>query len=415
MGDLRFRAPVPAAGKNRTVNDGSVGRICPQANPAWEAVASSFITDYLSGQPFNLSASTANSSRMASSLPPQDSRTTEDCLFLDVVVPQQIYSSAANTTANRTGGAPVLVWIYGGGFTTGEKSSHNAAGLIKASQVNDTQGVIFVSLNYRLGAFGWLGGPTFQSDGTVNAGLYDQRLALQWVQQNIHLFGGDPNRVTVIGESSGAGSIMYQITAFGGLQGSAPFQQAILQSPAFPITLSNLQGEQIFNNYLSLLKVTTIEEARQLPYQVLQLANILQVAKSPYGQFTWGPVVDGLFAPAIPGKLLLDDQFDHSLNIMVGHNADEGLFSASPAVTNDTSYDAYLKTLFPTISSNVTNYVETVLYPPPPLSGVLGTTGYNDETGRVDLTVSEAIFTYVNQSSRTKKSSSSTCNIGLTS
>lgn len=67
-------------------------------------------------------------------------------------------------------------------------------------------------MNYRLGAFGWLSGPTFQADGTANAGLYDQRFALQWVQQHIAKFGGDPKRVTVFGESAGGGSIMHQIT-----------------------------------------------------------------------------------------------------------------------------------------------------------------------------------------------------------
>ena len=98
-------------------------------------------------------------------------------------------------------------WIYGGGYTTGSKD-YNPAGLIERGE----DGVIYVSLNYRLGAFGWLAGPTFQSNGTANAGLYDQRLALEWVQQYIHLFGGDPNRVTVFGESAGGGSIMHQIT-----------------------------------------------------------------------------------------------------------------------------------------------------------------------------------------------------------
>ena len=328
---------------------------------------------------------------MAPSLPPQDPRTTEDCLFLDVVVPQSNFEKACNTT-NNTSGAPVLVWIYGGGYTFGEKSGNNAAGLIKASQANDTDGIIFVSLNYRLGAFGWISGPTLQSDGVANAGLYDQRLALQWVQDNIHLFGGDPNRVTVIGESAGGGSIMHQITAFGGLNGPAPFQQAVLQSGAFQNVASNFQEEQIAQTFLALLNVTTIEEARQLPSEALITANIIQVANSSYGDFTYGPVVDGLFAPATPGKLLLQGSYDHDLTLMLGHNADEGLTFASPFITNDTSFNQYILTAFPTVNPSVASYIENVLYPPQ-MPGILGLTGYSDETGRVVLAISESTFT----------------------
>jgi len=86
-------------------------------------------------------------------------------------------------------------------------------------------------MNYRVGAFGFLAGPTLQSNGTANSGLYDQRLALDWVQQHIAKFGGDPNRVTILGESAGGGSVFHQITAFGELR-PVPFQQAIPQSGA---------------------------------------------------------------------------------------------------------------------------------------------------------------------------------------
>ena len=178
-------------------------------------------------------------------------------------------------------------------------------------------------MNYRLGAFGWLSGPTFQENGTANAGLHDQRFALEWIQQNIAKFGGDPNRVTVFGESAGGGSIMHQITAYGGNNGPAPFQQAILQSPGFQPVVSNAQEETIFNDYLGLLNVTTLEQARQLPYSALQTANIIQVGLASYGQFVYGPSVDGDFVPQLPGLLLLHGQYDKSLRVMVGHNADE--------------------------------------------------------------------------------------------
>ncbi|KAL6721056.1 hypothetical protein ACLMJK_000156 [Lecanora helva] len=391
VGDLRFRAPVAPRGRNTTVNDGSIGVVCPQANPAWELIAEEFIPDYLQRRPFNLSAAEAILSSMSSSLPKQDPRTTEDCLFLDVLVTQSTFQQTSNTTTSAAG-SPVLVWIYGGGYTFGEKSAYNAAGLIKASQATSSDGVIFVSLNYRLGAFGFLSGPTLQSNGVANAGLYDQRLALEWVRDHIHLFGGDPNRVTVIGESAGGGSIMHQITAFGGNSGPAPFQQAVLQSPGFQNVVSNFQEEQTFDDFLSLLNVSTLDEARQLPSTALITANIIQVAKSPYGLFTYGPVVDGVFAPAIPGKLLLQGSYDHNLTLMLGHNGDEGISFTDPAVINDTAFNEYVLKTFPTISPSVASYIENVLYPPK-MPGVLGTTGYSDEVGRLALTISESTFT----------------------
>ncbi|KAL8689466.1 MAG: hypothetical protein Q9218_004871 [Villophora microphyllina] len=357
--------------------------------PAWSLIAAQFDPAYLAGKPFNASAAEAAIVAASISPPSIDPRTTEDCLFLDVVVPEQVFSQASNSTGSPKG-APVLVWIYGGGYTAGEKTGgglYNPAGLIKASQVGGSDGVVYVALNYRLGAFGWLAGPTLQSNGTANAALYDQRLALQWVQDNIHLFGGDPNRVTVIGESAGGGSIMHQITAFGGLAGKAPFQQAVLQSAAFQNMPGNFQQEQTFDAFLSLLNVSTLEDARQLDSSALIKANAQQVGASPYGFFTYGPVVDGLFAPAIPGKLLLQGSFDHGLKLMLGHNADEGLDFTSPFVTNDTAYDEYVVTSFPDIDPSVASYVENQLYPP-----ASNSTLYHDETGRLSLTISESTF-----------------------
>jgi acetylcholinesterase len=115
---------------------------------------------------------------------------SEDCLFLDVVVPEDVLS-----TAGRGPGAPVLVWIYGGGYTAGNKNN-NPAGLLAASGNSSNGDVIYVSINYRLGALGFSAGPSFNAEGGVsNAALYDQRFALEWVQRYIHLFGGDRKRV----------------------------------------------------------------------------------------------------------------------------------------------------------------------------------------------------------------------------
>lgn len=156
-----------------------------------------------------------------------DTRASEDCLFLDVVVPKKIFNDTGKKHAKK---APVcdspkhtklrllilmltqvLVWIYGGGYTSRSKSGQNSGspnGLLQRGDSN----FIYVTLNYRLGALGFLSGPTLQRSGVANAGLLDQRFALEWIQKNIHLFGGDPYQVTVMGESAGGGSILHQIT-----------------------------------------------------------------------------------------------------------------------------------------------------------------------------------------------------------
>jgi carboxylesterase type B len=182
-----------------------------------------------------------------------DPRETEDCLFLDVVVSQKAFECA-----NDGSGAPVMLWIHGGGYTSGSKDFYGIpAGILARSEQFDSRGVVFVAINYRLGAFGFSAGSTIQSDGVSNAGLLDQRFALDWVQKHISKFGGDPQRVTVIGESAGGGSIMHQITAYGGKE-VLTFNKAIAQSPAYVPYISPDQQEANLQKFLSLLNVSTL-------------------------------------------------------------------------------------------------------------------------------------------------------------
>jgi carboxylesterase type B len=107
----------------------------------------------------------------------------------------------------------------------------NPSGLVAASQAGGGDGIIFVQINYPVGAFGFLAGPTLEAAGGVsNAGFKDQRLAIEWVAEYAHLFRGDGKNITLLGQSAGSGSIMHQITAFGGQKGDS-FQGAIPQSP----------------------------------------------------------------------------------------------------------------------------------------------------------------------------------------
>jgi carboxylesterase type B len=202
---------------------------------------------------------------------------------------------------------------------------NNPTGLLAASGNVSDGDVIYVSLNYRLGALGFSSGPSYEAEGGVaNLALYDQRFALEWVQKYIHLFGGDKNRVTVFGESAGGGSIMHQITAYGGSQGPAPFQQAVPQSPGWTPVNSNVQQEDTYQRFLNLTNTTSLAELRALSSEEIIRANYLQVFESPYSSFSYGPVVDGTFVPLQPAQLLAQGRFDKSIRLMIGHNANEG-------------------------------------------------------------------------------------------
>lgn len=246
-----------------------------------------------------------------------------------------------------------------------------------------------MTLNYRLGAFGWLPGPTLQSNGTANAGFYDQRLAIEWVRQYISLFGGDSERITVMGESAGGGSIMHQITAYGG-NVSAPFQQAIAQSPGFLPIVSKNQQEEIFQEFLTVLNVSTLEEARKLPSSALIEGNAAQIGLlSRYGTYTYGPVVDGSFVPDLPGRLFLQGAFDKDVKIMAGHTSNEGVLSADPRVADDTALAAFIRESFPDVQDSVVGRIISTLYP----AVYDGSQPYRNGLDRTILIVSELIFT----------------------
>jgi para-nitrobenzyl esterase len=153
--------------------------------------------------------------------------TSEDCLFLNVFTP-------SHGTARA--GHPVMVWIHGGALVTGESDDYAPAGLV-------ADGVTVVTINYRLGALGFLAHPALADANGQSGdyGLEDQQAALRWVQRNIAGFGGNPNHVTIFGESAGGLSTLSQVAS---PQARGLFERAIVESGSYNLTQASLASAE---------------------------------------------------------------------------------------------------------------------------------------------------------------------------
>jgi len=174
-------------------------------------------------------------------------------------------------------------------------------------------------------------------------GLLDQRAAFEWVQKYISLFNGDPDRVTVVGASAGAASVVHHLTSYGGgkLGGSnvrkhnpPAFQRAILQSTGFfPHTVA--ERKNIYSTLLKLTHSLDLDQLRLAPIWVLEWANSFMIQTATYGHFTFGPAVDNGFVPAPPGLLLDQGYFWPDIKILIGDESNEGLIFTPPLVRSD--------------------------------------------------------------------------------
>ncbi|KXN89063.1 Lipase 4 [Leucoagaricus sp. SymC.cos] len=268
---------------------------------------------------------------------------SEDCLFLNVVTP-----------ASGNGSLPVLVWIHGGGYVSGSASGFTGSDPFDGDDLirEAGGGVVTVIIQYRLGVFGFLPGQQVHDKGVLNVGLLDQQFALQWVQRHVSKFGGDPHKVTIWGESAGAGSVLQQVIANDGNTRPPLFRAAITSSTFLPsqYAFNDRVPEQIFETVVNrtgcFSAQDTLDCLRKTDVEALQQLNTQIEANGFFGTFTFVPVVDGRFIVKRPTELMREGKVNGEALLAVT-NAFEGtpFVDASTAATVQTP--AYLTNLFP--------------------------------------------------------------------
>jgi len=257
---------------------------------------------------------------------------SEDCLYLNVWTP-----------ATRAGEElPVMVWIYGGGFTAGQTSAPLYDGMHFAEK-----GVVFVSIGYRVGPFGFLAHPELSREsgrGSGNYGLLDQIAGLRWVRDNIRQLGGDPGNVTIFGESAGgfavsmlaaspmAAGLFHRVISESGGSFAPPrsADQAALRVPTLDL------AERMGQEFLSWLDAETISEARALQAEDIQAG----VLGSDFGIPFW-PVADDFVIRGDPYLLYEAGHFNDT-PILIGTNSDEGALFIEPG-ESVTDFDSRIR------------------------------------------------------------------------
>jgi para-nitrobenzyl esterase len=223
---------------------------------------------------------------------------TEDCLFLNVFAPRF-----------SLGLKPVMVWIHGGAHVSGESDDYGATRLV------DQGDVIVVTINYRLGALGFLAHPALTAESpdhaSGNYGLMDQQEALRWVQRNALLFGGDPFRVTIFGESAGGLSVHSQLASPGS---KGLFSRAIVESGAYALTQPTLATAEAGG--------TAFATAAGCTDQTAACLRKLTVAQVLARQGGASPTVDGLFLTQSVGAAFTSGEFNR-VPVIEGANHDE--------------------------------------------------------------------------------------------
>ncbi|KAI9711925.1 MAG: hypothetical protein M1812_007079 [Candelaria pacifica] len=285
---------------------------------------------------------------------------SEDCLNLRIARPASI--------SKQHKPLPVMIYIYGGGAILGDAYDgyFNPVGLVQQSVANG-QPVIYVAANYRIGVFGFAAAAALRDAKSENIGLRDQYVALEWVKNNIAAFGGDPDNVTLFGQSFGGISVGLQMVAYGG-EREALFHKAIMTSGAIS---SDRSGKSVVKNTAAVaegLKCTTaggiVDDAVLACLREAPLADLFEVqygvatrAKPSFGFAAFTAVIDGDILPYQPDKLLQEGRFLKNIPLLGTWTADDGSLSADSGTTDDSqvvdTFAAYLRNASTAITSKI--------------------------------------------------------------
>ncbi|HKN77025.1 MAG TPA: carboxylesterase/lipase family protein [Candidatus Acidoferrum sp.] len=269
----------------------------PQPVPSWQGVrkATEFGAQCMQGRVFD-------------DMVFRDAGPSEDCLYLNVWTPKASLGTKL----------PVMVWIYGGGFQAGATSEPRQDGERLAHK-----GVVVVSMNYRLGIFGFFSHPELTKESpnhaSGNYGLQDQAAALQWVRKNIAAFGGDPGNVTIFGESAGSFSVSALMAS---PLSKSLIHRAIGESGAFFGRTLNAkplaESEQDGVKFDASIGADTLDKLRAMSSQ-----QTLDAASKDKNAFHFGPNIDGYFFPESPSEIFAKGNQAH-VPLLAGWNHDEG-------------------------------------------------------------------------------------------
>uniref|UniRef100_A0A8D8LMI8 Acetylcholinesterase n=1 Tax=Cacopsylla melanoneura TaxID=428564 RepID=A0A8D8LMI8_9HEMI len=262
---------------------------------------------------------------------------SEDCLYLNIWAPQRLRIRHKTGEPNsKRHLAPVLVWIYGGGYMSGTATLD----IYNADIVAGTSDVIVVSIQYRVGAFGflYLNGllPEHFEDAPGNMGLWDQIMAFQWLRENIEYFGGNPDLITLFGESAGAASVSIHLLS--------PltrhlFKRGIMQSGTLNAPWSYMTAERALEIARKLIDDVGCNATRHLednPERVMSCMRAVDsktISSMQWNSytailgFTSAPTIDGILLPKHPLEMIEEmDKDDNLTEIIIGSNQDEGTY-----------------------------------------------------------------------------------------